>query len=583
MRSYSRRELYALGESLGDSVTKKKLLGGGYVCGGGGSSGGGGGSAPANQNYTTSNIAPWAQPGVESLISSAMQNIYPNMTTNADGSISLGAQKGYVPFNASGTDAATQQAMQSGQSMVAPSTALQNQSYAQAGNLQTPAQIADASNMAQQAGLQSLNAQYNPLTAGYNQVQGAQAGIAQLGQSPQAQAAMANSAQLNPASTIQGSQFQGPQNVNAQQVSSGPSFTQQGMAQQYMNPYIQASLNPQLQLLNQQYGQQAAQEQAGATRAGAFGGSREALMSGLNQQNQMLAQNQLVSNAYNQAYQNAQNQYNTEAAAQLQANLANQQAGLQAGLANQNVGYNTALQNAQMNQQANLANQAALNQYGLQQGQFNQAANLANQQAQMQANLANQQYGSQYGLANLQAMNQGQQYNASNAQQAALANQQAALQAQQANINQQQFGANYRMQGLNQANQAASNLGNLGGQQFATQQGIIGLQNQLGTQQQQNLQNALNYAANQYAQMQNAPLNQLGMVESLYTGAPQNMTQLQYQAPPSMISQLGGLGMTGLGAYGLYNNATKKKGGIIKYNAGGIVSLGLDKAMRSKA
>lgn len=45
MKYYSRRELYAMGEPLGDCVTERKV-GGGYVCGGGGK-GGGGGSAPA--------------------------------------------------------------------------------------------------------------------------------------------------------------------------------------------------------------------------------------------------------------------------------------------------------------------------------------------------------------------------------------------------------------------------------------------------------------------------------------------------------------------------------------------------------
>jgi len=44
MKYYSRRELYAMGEPLGDSVTQRKV-GGGYVCGGGGK--GGGGSSPA--------------------------------------------------------------------------------------------------------------------------------------------------------------------------------------------------------------------------------------------------------------------------------------------------------------------------------------------------------------------------------------------------------------------------------------------------------------------------------------------------------------------------------------------------------
>ena len=40
-RYYSRRELYALGETLGSSSTQRKL-GGGYLCGGGGGGIGGG-------------------------------------------------------------------------------------------------------------------------------------------------------------------------------------------------------------------------------------------------------------------------------------------------------------------------------------------------------------------------------------------------------------------------------------------------------------------------------------------------------------------------------------------------------------
>jgi len=40
--------------------------------------------------------------------------------------------------------------------------------------------------------------------------------------------------------------------------------------------------------------------------------------------------------------------------------------------------------------------------------------------------------------------------------------------------------------------------------------------------------------------------------------------------------------MAGAGAYGLYNKL-KAKGGIIKYSSGGIVSLGLHKAMKGRA
>ena len=48
-QNWSRRELEAFGEPLGDSVTQRKL-GGGYICGGGGK--GGGGGAPSTINYT---------------------------------------------------------------------------------------------------------------------------------------------------------------------------------------------------------------------------------------------------------------------------------------------------------------------------------------------------------------------------------------------------------------------------------------------------------------------------------------------------------------------------------------------------
>ena len=74
----------------------------------------------------------------------------------------------------------------------------------------------------------------------------------------------------------------------------------------YMNPYLQQSLAPQLQLLNQQYGIKQAEQQGQATQAGAFGGSREALQGGLINQNQALAQQQMIGQGYNEAFTNAQ-------------------------------------------------------------------------------------------------------------------------------------------------------------------------------------------------------------------------------------------------------------------------------------
>jgi hypothetical protein len=78
----------------------------------------------------------------------------------------------------------------------------------------------------------------------------------------------------------------------------------------YMNPYLQASLAPQMQLLQQQQAQQGQQLASQASQAGAFGGSRYGIQQGLQNQANQLAMSNLVgqgyNNAYNQALQNMQ-------------------------------------------------------------------------------------------------------------------------------------------------------------------------------------------------------------------------------------------------------------------------------------
>ena len=651
--------------------------------------GGGGGqqqSAPTSQQTTVNPVADWALPTASALIGSQMSNAY----NIGPGGEVLGS-RGFTPFggavNAQGNftgapisqDQYNQQLGVAGLGVAGPS-ALQQQSYQAGQNLQMPGQFGDASNMAQQAGLGGLNAQYNPMSAGYNQIRGAQTQAAQmgyapmsqaamgygqnmqaamgsgqnmqaaqLGNSPQAQAAAMQAAQLNNAPVNQAAQFGGPQNVGAQNVGT-QDYTGQNVSS-YMNPYLQGALDPQLAEVQRQYDITGTQQRSGAAKSGAFGGSREALMSAENQRNAGIAKNQIIGQGYNQAFQNAQQQFNAQQQASLQAQQANQGANLQAGLANQNMGYNTGLQNAQLQQQsnlanqgllgqyglqqgqfgqaanqfnagnqqqANLANQALMGQYGLQQGQFGQAANAANQQAQNQfgmANLANQQQANQanqaaqnqFGMANLSnqqqsnlanqgilgqyGMQQGQFNQAANLanqqsrNQANLANQQAQLQAQQQNIGQQQFGANYRLQGLQQANQAAQTLGGLGTQQLGAQQGIINTQNTLGTQQQQNQQNLINQAIQNYGNQQQYGTTQATNIMNLLRATPTTSQQTIYQAAPSPISQLGGLGATALGAYGASGGFRAKggvikekkmaKGGIAKYDVGGSVESSL--------
>lgn len=141
-------------------------------------------------------------------------------------------------------------------------TPFQNQVYGAAANMQTPGQFAEGSNLLNQAGAGMLGTTGTAL--GYGQ-----------------QASGAGQAY--------------------QQMATDPS-----QMQQWMNPYIQQALNPQLALLNQQQALQGQGIAAKAAGQGAFGGNRATLAQGLNAQNYALAQQQAVGQGYNEAFRQAQ-------------------------------------------------------------------------------------------------------------------------------------------------------------------------------------------------------------------------------------------------------------------------------------
>ena len=100
-------------------------------------------------------------------------------------------------------------------------------------------------------------------------------------------------------------------------------FTAQA-AQQYMNPYLQAALDPQIAEARRQAEIQRVQDAGRLTQAGAYGGSRQAIME--SELNRNLLQNLagITGTGYAQAYNQAMQQFNTEqdreAAAQTAAN-----------------------------------------------------------------------------------------------------------------------------------------------------------------------------------------------------------------------------------------------------------------------
>jgi len=287
-----------------------------------------------------------------------------------------------------------------GGEQVAGFSNLQNQSFNAAQNMGTAPQLGAASNMAYGAGQGAM---------GYGGM-GAQAGM-----------------------------------------SYGQNATNPNAVQAYMNPYLQASLAPQMAMLNEQQGMQQQANQAQAVQAGAFGGSRMGVQNAQQNQANQLAMSNLVGQGYNQAF-------------------------------------NTANQNMQ------------------------QAAALGMQ------------------------------------------------------------GANAGLAGVNAANSAASNLANIGQNQYNQQMGIIDTQNKMGAQQQQYQQNLDTTSYQNFQNQKQYPYQQLGFMSNILQGLPISGQQSSMYSNPSPVTVAAGLGTAAVGASNLMG---KKDGGEIKYAKGGLVALSI--------
>lgn len=97
-------------------------------------------------------------------------------------------------------------------------------------------------------------------------------------------------------------------------TATGPagSTTPTGPAAQYMNPYLQAVLAPQLEELRRQAAMTQAQQAGKAAQAGAFGGSRYGLMEAEGARNLMQEMNKTIGTGYANAYDKAMQQFNVE-------------------------------------------------------------------------------------------------------------------------------------------------------------------------------------------------------------------------------------------------------------------------------
>ena len=130
------------------------------------------------------------------------------------------------------------------------------------------------------------------------------------------------------ASDLQNQAFQGIAGLTMPSTMGGytpQSFTAPGTAQQYMNPYLQQSLDPQLAEIRRQADITRLGDAGRLTKAGAYGGSRQAVMESEGNRNLATQLARTTGEGYNTAYDRAANQFNVEQGLGLNAqNLTNQ-------------------------------------------------------------------------------------------------------------------------------------------------------------------------------------------------------------------------------------------------------------------
>ena len=252
--SYSRRQLYALGEPLGDSVTRKE--GGRIIYGGGGS------PAPASTQTQISELPDWAKG-------------YAKDTLSKTAALTDISQNPYKPYEAN---------------RIAGFSPLQQQSQQNAANMQTSGATGFGTQLAGAAGLGALGAQYDP------------------------------------------TQFRAGQ------------FNDRS-AQQYMSPYMQNVVDIQ-QREAQRQGDIAGTQLAGqATKSGAFGGGRQAILQAEAARNLAQQKGDIQARGLQSSYEQAQNQFNADQARRMQAQQLSEQS-KQYGAGYGMQGLQTALQGA---------------------------------------------------------------------------------------------------------------------------------------------------------------------------------------------------------------------------------------------
>jgi hypothetical protein len=261
--------------------------------------GGGGGGQPRETVQTQTSIPEYAKPYVEKMLgkTEALTDINKN------------------PYQAYGGE------------RIAGFTPMQQQAFQGVQNMQPSQQLNLGTGMAGLAGLRAGQANYQPGTFNPMGVNAPQLQQFQLG---------------------------APERVGVS------SFRQPGAAEAYMSPFQQAVTDIEKREATRASNIMGQQQQAQAAQRGAFGGSRSALIEAERQRNLGIQLGDIQARGSQSAYDRAAQQFNAEnLQAGLQAQLANQQAGLTAGGQNLSALLGVQQLGAQTGMQAQLANQQA--------------------------------------------------------------------------------------------------------------------------------------------------------------------------------------------------------------------------------
>jgi hypothetical protein len=149
----------------------------------------------------------------------------------------------------------------------------------------------------------------------------------------------------------------------------------------------------------------------------------------------------------------------------------------------------------------------------------------------------------------------------------------AARQAQQFGSTLGLQGLQTGLQGMQQLGQAGATLGQLGTQRQTADLQRLGAQETVGAQQRAFQQQQLDQAYADFLRQRDYPMEQLGYFSNLMRGIPigLNSTQTAYAAPPSIASQVGGLGMAGY-SLGKLTGQFAQGGLVDSYAVGGSIS-----------